>query len=191
MGWYVESDYQQYEVDQIQRIANLTNDWFLYQYAQKQRDYLEAKKKNAIVIPGSYTSKKVIPIEVRIKDSSPTYQGFGFENAFNGMPDKSYVAGIEGERIAYVTLELTKAVTLKEITIQWENITNFAKKVRLIALDTQDRKELAHEDIKKGDISHINLYQFQKMKKLRIEFSNFSGQSRILLRENPTKWIKR
>lgn len=183
LGWYVGPDYQQYEVDQIQRIANLTNDWFFYQYAQKQRDYLEAQNKNQDVIVHASALKNKMPINVIILDASKTYPGFGFENAFNATPDKSYVAGIEGENSAYVDLELKKAKPLSELSIQWENINNFAKNVRLISLDANNQKELIQAHMKPGGLGHIYLTQPQKIKRLRIEFSEFSGQPRLLLRQ--------
>ncbi|WP_133127709.1 D-glucuronyl C5-epimerase family protein [Legionella nagasakiensis] len=183
LGWYVGPDYQQYEVDQIQRIANLTNDWFFYQYAQKQRDYLETKNKNQTVIVNASSSKNKMPINAVIQGASKTYTGFGFENAFNDTPDTSYVAGIDGEKIAYVNLDLKKAKPLSELSIQWENINNFAKKVRVISLDAKNQRELIQAHIKHGGLSHIYLAQPQKIKRLRIEFSEFSGQPRLLLRQ--------
>jgi hypothetical protein len=186
LGWYVAPDYQQYEVDQIQRIANLTNDWFFYQYAQKQRDYLESKSNNKTVLPKSYAADKAekpTPIAVIIKGSSPTYPGYSFKQAFSREPDKHYVAGIEGQKKAYVDLELKKSMPLSEISIRWENVDNFSKKISLLALDNKKLKELVQIDVKHGGVSHINLPHPKNIKKLRLEFSDFSGQPRVLLRQ--------
>lgn len=193
LGWHVGPDYQQYEVDQIQRIANLTNDWFFYQYAQKQRDYLEAKSKNRAVIPQSDSADKAekpAPVVVTVKGASPTYPGFGFKQAFSGEPDKHYVAGIEGQKKAYVDLELKQSLPLSGISIQWENADNFSKKIRLLVLDNKKSKELLKIYVKRGGVTHINLAQPENIKTLRLEFSDFSGQPRVLLRQIQL-WSKR
>ena len=70
--------------------------------------------------------KKFQNVDFVIRDTSPTYQGFGFENAFNGMPHKGYVAGIEGEKVAWINIELKQDVPLSGISICWESHTNFA-----------------------------------------------------------------
>lgn len=41
LGWYKGPDYQRYEVTQLQRIAELTGDWFFRQYAERHRHFLE------------------------------------------------------------------------------------------------------------------------------------------------------
>jgi hypothetical protein len=185
-GWYVGPEYQQYEVNQIQRIANLTNDWFFYQYAQKQRDYLEEKSKNTTASPNGYLedkAEKPRPVTVIIKGSSPTYPGFGFKQAFSGEPDKHYVAGIEGQKKAYVDLELKSSMPLSEISIRWENADNFSRKIRALVLDNQNKKELVQVDVKQGGVTHFNLPHSKIIKNFRLEFSDFSGQPRLLLRQ--------
>jgi transglutaminase-like putative cysteine protease len=50
IGWFKGAEYQSYEVEQIRNIANLTNDWFFYQYAERHRHFLDKQLKG---IPNS------------------------------------------------------------------------------------------------------------------------------------------
>jgi hypothetical protein len=125
----------------------------------------------------------VTSIPVSITDASPTYSNYGFENALNPEPSKSYVAGFEGQKIAFVDLALKQPEHISELFIQWENNNNFAKKIRVIKIDKNENKELLEYDNDKGTPSYIALPNVQKLERIRIEFSDFAGQPRLLLRQ--------
>lgn len=52
MGWYKGPVYQVYEVAQIQRIADLTKDWFFEQYAIRHRYFLKMQRSSDPIIQG-------------------------------------------------------------------------------------------------------------------------------------------
>lgn len=186
LGWYVGPDYQKYEVEQLQRIAHFTNDWFFYQYAQRHQDFLKAQLNNKNIVQLRTQYEIDSPVSLNICDSSPTYPGYDFNNALTDDPSKNYVAGIEGDKIAYVDLELDKPKRLSEVFIKWENASNYARKVRIIMLEDKNdhnEVELLVVNNNKGSESHFELNDSKHVKKLRIEFSDFAGQPRLLLRK--------
>ena len=91
---------------------------------------------------------------------TPTYAGYGFKSALDGDPNNNYVAGIENEAQAVVELGLDTPATPAELLLIWNDPTQFAKKVQVFGL----------------------LKSSAKFRAVRIVFSDFAGQSRILLK---------
>jgi len=192
MGWYKGADYQVYEVEQLQRIAKLSGDWFFDQYAERQGYFLQAKNngKSVIVQPSfdvsmSENSPNMLDREIHLSvlASSPTYTEFGFENALDDDPDNDYVAGIENE-FAYVDLKLDRTITNGSLRLVWENPENHAGRVKIHVLSggRDIIAEIKDVAVGTGDETNIDLQMPDGFDSIRIEFFEFSGQPRILLR---------
>lgn len=185
MGWYKGSDYQVFEVGQLERIAKLTGDWLFEQYAERQRYFLEAKAKEKPVIFQPIFKPTMTPVELSATQSSPTYEGFGFENALDGDPNNDYVAGIENSTSGYVDLRLAKPIRSGVLSISWESMENYAGLVSVYKIHTDDEQALQLANIKINDGTQISipLRADGKFQFIRVQFSNFSGQPRLLLRK--------
>lgn len=184
MGWYKGADYQVFEVEQLERIAKLTGDWFFTQYAERQRYFLKAKAKGEPVTIQPVFKPTTEPVGLSILKASPTYENFGFENAVDGDPNDDYVAGLEGEADEYVELALDRPVSRALLGLHWESRNNYAKRVKIFALGTNgSRQQLVSASIEDGEAIELNLEATQPFQSIRIEFSEPVGQSRVLLRQ--------
>ncbi|WP_313047797.1 D-glucuronyl C5-epimerase family protein [Pseudomonas soli] len=182
MGWYKGADYQVYEIEQLDSIAKLSGDWFFGQYAQRQRYFLDAKAKGQpTIIQPSYRAA-LEPVDLSVLDASPTYEGFGFKNALDGDISNNYVAGEEGEAQSYVTLGLSKQLNNALVKLDWESGTNHAGLVRIFVPVDNGWAEVSKTVVKDGKGTSITVSGLKQAKKIKIEFSDFSGQTRVLLR---------
>lgn len=184
MGWYKGPDYQQYEVEQLQRIANLTNDWFFYQYADRQRDYLDAQRKDIAVIRSSDGEAVAPPIRLKVVTASSTYPGHGFENSVDDDPNADYTAGIENQP-GFVVLNLGRPADLAALRLHWENEKNISRHVVVSAArsDNGAGKVLAEAKNIDGLVTQLPLSNARNVDVIRIDFSDFRGQPRVLLRQ--------
>ncbi|MDR1995923.1 D-glucuronyl C5-epimerase family protein [Azonexus sp.] len=184
MGWYKGPDYQQYEVEQLQRIANLTNDWFFYQYAERHRDFLALQRKGVSIINEKASSVAAPPIAMRIVESGKTHPGYGFDNSVDGDPNNDYTAGIESDA-SHVVVELDREASLAAIRLHWESDENRATfvRVRESLPDGSVGRTLAEDSPGPGQVVTLRLEPNQAVKRLRIDFGAFVGQPRILLRQ--------
>ena len=187
MGWYKGPDYQRYEVEQLERIAQLTNDWFFSQYVERHRYFLEANdaKKAVIMQEDSPRFARTRLPSPKIVAASPTYPAHGFDNALDENAVNDYVATFENQPQAFVTLDLGKTVGLSELQIDWENASNYAKQVVVSAVnqDGSPLRELGRitaEPIRGR--TQISLDKDEDVRFIRIDFSDFAGQPRLLLR---------
>lgn len=132
----------------------------------------------------SQESIKKLNIALKTITASLTYPGFGFENSIDGDPKNNYTAGVENEP-GFVVLELDQAKHLSEIKLIWENDVNFARRV-IVSLPDNNLKPgkiLASSNHLRGPISKIPINYNKPVSRLRIDFTDFSGQPRILLRQ--------
>lgn len=184
MGWYKGPDYQQYEVDQLQRIANKSNDWFFYQYAERQRDYLEAQREGRPVIFDADAAKIQPPVNLSVVAASQTYPGHGFENSIDGDPNDDYSAGFDNLP-SYVVLRLSRSANLAALRLHWESANNVARHVIVSRANTDNTagKKLADVRNLQGLTSQVPLSDARAVDSIRIDFSEFEGQPRILLRQ--------
>lgn len=184
LGWYKGPDYQKYEIDQLQRIAHLTNDWYFYQYVERHREYLELHQHGQPVISDGQANKLAPAVNVRVMSSSPTYAGFDFENSLDGDSKNNYTAGHENIP-GFVVLKLDRPSDLAAIHLEWENATNVARNV-VVSMANPDHsagKILARVEGIKGSEVMLPLTDALKVNMLRIDFAEYSGQNRILLRQ--------
>lgn len=184
MGWYKGSDYQVFEVQQMEQIAELTGDWFFKQYALRHRYFLDAKAKGQPVIVQPAYKFPLQSVGLSVIQASPTYDGFGFENALDGDPNNDYVASIENTSLEYVDVRLDKPVLAGVLKFRWESRANYAQKVRVFALDAAGAvaQEIASAEFKDGEDAELQLKASSQFQSLRIEFSSFVGQPRLLAR---------
>jgi len=184
MGWFKGPDYQVYEVSELRKIGALSKDWFFTQYADRQEYYLQSDiiKKWTESELGSPLSDKLYPV---VESSSPVYKGFGFENSLDSNVDGNYTAGID-EKDQHVILKFHTAVDLSAVKLIWENDKNRAGVTIRRQLEDGD---LSDNLIKRGTTrvdgreTVVKLENSNDIKLLRIDFSNFEGQSRVLLRK--------
>ncbi|WAF85590.1 hypothetical protein NRL37_26510 [Metapseudomonas otitidis] len=182
MGWYKGADYQVFEVEQLERIAKLTGDWFFSQYAERQRYYLDAKaKKESVIVQPSFKAP-VEQVGLSIVEASPTYDGFGFENALDGDFSNNYVAGLENLSFEYVLLKAARPIRNATLNVKWESRLNYARKLRVVSLNEGVERALAEVEQQNGDDVELRLASDKEFSLLRLEFSDFSGQPRVLLR---------
>ena len=125
-----------------------------------------------------------LPIKLSVLSETPTYAGHGFANALDGDPNNNYVAGIESETQAVVVLGLGASAAPVELRVMWNEPTHFAKKVQIFGLEDQGGKEVLIGDAKVTSelTTHIPLKSSAKFKSVKVVFSEFSGQPRVLLR---------
>lgn len=184
MGWYKGSDYQVFEVQQVEQIAELTGDWFFKQYALRHRYFLDAKAEGLpVIIQPAYLSP-LEPVKLSIIKASQTYEKFGFENALDGDANDDYVAGIEGAALEYVSLKLDRPLGSGVLKLRWESRSNYARKLRIFTSDEggANKKEISDISMRNGEDVEVNLQAAEPTKFLRFEFSDFVGQPRLLLR---------
>lgn len=198
MGWYKGAEYQVFEVEQLDKIAALTKDWFFEQYAQRQRYFLDTRKNGVSPVIEPVAHLATGPIALSMIDSSPTYTGFGFANALDGDANNDYVAGKENVPDSHVVLRLDRPVSQGTLVIKWESRFNYPGRMRVLAIDDkgQVQKELANVDLENGNDTSIPLGAKDVFQSLRLEFSRFVGQPRLLMRliefnaaaQDPVTW---
>lgn len=183
MGWFKGEAYQKFETNQLTRIANLTNDWFFYQYAERHFDMMSAQKKGAPITQGNEKVINFSSVRLGVASASATYQGFGFENSIDGDLDNNYTAGIENQP-GFVVLKLEKKSTLATIRLHWESRENRANYVVVSAVDptTFAVQKTVETRSTQGSITRIELPNDFSVEAIRIDFGDFEGQQRILLR---------
>lgn len=187
MGWFKGADYQSYETEQLRRIAAFTDDWFLKQYAERQQYFLDAKQAGRPIIvepPRGDSGVTRRNTQLVVRRASATYPKFGFENALDGDANDDYVAGVENVDNHFVELSLNEASHLSNLKLDWESLANHAGTVRVFSLDDASGQSLLLGEASglAGARSEIKLRRDIPVQIVRVEFSNFSGQSRLLLR---------
>jgi len=191
MGWYKGSDYQVYEVEQLQQIAELSGDWFFEQTAVRQGYFLQIKNngQSVILAPSREMSVELTEmpeksIALSMLSSSPTYEGFGFENALDGSLTDNYVAGIENEENSYVVLHIENPTDAVELILNWESELNYPGRIIVNVSESEGDvwKEIADVRIESGKETTINLSGMDNVKKIKLIFSDFRGQPRLLMR---------
>lgn len=185
MGWYKGSDYQIFELEQLENIAKITGDWFFSQYAERQRYFLNAKiNNNPVIIEPFSTGSGMSSIGLSVVRSSPTYSGFGFDNSLDGNPNNNYVAGLENSEEEYVELELAKPINRGVLSLRWESKDNYAGNVKIFAIDDRrNEKLILSAYLGNGEDRKFDLNFFDLFKLIRIEFADLQGQRRVLLRQ--------
>lgn len=184
MGWYKGQDYQTFEVDQLDAIAKLTGDWYFRQSAERQRYFLSAKRKElSPIVEPAVTPFNMPNIGLSLLKSSPTYSGFGFDNALDGDSDDDYVAGLENEKNAYVEVSLEKPVQQALLELKWESASNRPSKIRVLSVNEGGKsEELASKFVEDGEGAKLEVAAKSAFQHLRIEFFEPKGQPRVLLR---------
>jgi len=182
MGWYKGADYQAYEVEQLRHIATQTHDWYFDQYAKRHQYFLDAAKENKLTIINDIKNNEQIAL--KLIDSSPTYDDHGFENAIDGSDSDNYVAGKEGADSAFATFSLLKPIKSGTLSFVWESDTEFPELVEVYGAKglTDKYSLLAREEITAGGKIDLGISADKAVGVIRIVFSRFHGQKRILLR---------
>lgn len=186
LGWYKGPDYQVYEVSQLERLSALVDDesWFYRQYALRHRHFLDLAQAGLPVIQEPVIALRTPPLNLSLSDSSPTYPGFDYRNALDGDPNDDYVAGIEGEANSMVELALETAARPRELSLTWESANNLARKVDVYAIEDESDEPLriGGTGTANPTIETLELDPPRDVIRLRIVFSDFRGQNRLLLR---------
>lgn len=184
MGWFKGDIYQKFEVDQLTRIANLTNHWFFYQYAERHRYLLDAQQKGSVVINEGRRSGASSSVRLSVAAASATYSGFDFENSIDGDPENNYTAGIE-DQPGFVVLQLNKKSTLAAVRLHWESPENRANHIVVSAVGPEKfaAQKLAEIRVTHGSSTKIDLPGGVMADAIRVDFGDFEGQQRLLLRE--------
>ena len=183
MGWYKGPVYQQYEVEQLQRLATPVNDWFFEQYADRHREFLEMQRKGVAAIEDEDASSKALPLAMTVLNASETYPGYGYQNSLDGDPNDDYTAGVENDP-GYVVLKLDRAAILKDVRLQWESENNRPGRVVVSTTGPNHSAErvIADVGISAGISASIPIEMKTPADTIRIDFYDFLGQPRILLR---------
>ncbi|MDG9927955.1 MULTISPECIES: D-glucuronyl C5-epimerase family protein [unclassified Pseudomonas] len=185
MGWFKGADYQIFEVEQLEQIAKLTGDWFFEQYTERQRYYLDSKKTGKAVIIEPVFQPVLTAVKLELVEASNMYEGFGFENALDGDPNDDYVAGLENSAQDFVTLKVGSPIKKGVLKLVWENETNHARAVSISALRApgETYEKIAEASLPSEKEVEIPFETDKPFKNLRVEFSDFVGQPRLLLRQ--------
>ena len=185
LGWYMGSDYQQFHVDQLKLIADITKDWYFQQYAEKWEYYLSQYQSNKLVIVQNDILKlNDVSNEIKVIDSSPMYEGFELENSLDGNPNDDYTAGIEGDIPQFFTLDLSNKKEIKEIELIWESESNYGIDYT-IEIAENDNQVKYKEDIinQVGQYQKISLPNNVNGNEIKFTITKTNGQERILLRQ--------
>jgi len=182
MGWFKGADYQKYEVDQLDKIANLTNDWFFYQYAERHRNYLDQADPNNVIIGANQVEARP-PVELEFLSGSPTYSGYSFTNSLDSDPNSDYTAGSEGEP-GFVLLKLDRPIRSGMLTFTWESGTNVPGKITIRSINEAGESQaiLAESKVQPAPSTSVSLKSGAPFERIRIDFQEFFGQPRVLLR---------
>lgn len=132
--------------------------------------------KGAAVVP--------TPLKLTVISETPTYQGYDFKNALDGNPDDNYVAGLENERQAIVELGMEHPASPTALHLTWNDPSQFAGKVQVYGRAEKGEKEalIAEAHVTSEPTTHIPLKTASDIQSVRIVFSEFAGQPRILLK---------
>lgn len=125
------------------------------------------------------------PLKLAIISASPTYPEHGFETALDGNPNDNYVAGIEGNK-HFVVLQLSRPTDLSGVQIDWDSDVNLAHKVRVTTSSgnaSEPDRVLAQVEGLNTKTSQIILKDAMAVQTLKIEFDDYAGQERVLLRQ--------
>lgn len=124
------------------------------------------------------------PLKLTVLSETPTYPMHSFANAIDGDPNNNYVAGIENEVQAVVELGVDMPASPVELLVTWNAPDQFSRKVVVYGRSKTGEKETLIGDAKvnPGLTTHIPLKSLSKYQSIRIVFSDFSGQPRVLVR---------
>lgn len=187
MGWYMGPDYQVFHIQQLRELAKETGSWFFAQYAEKWQYYLDAYQtnKNPIVEMRKATVLDDVAMNGTVVRSSPTYPGFGVENALDGDPFDDYVAGIEGPLPQMFIIQLKHRAAVKEIQLTWESDNNYAIDYLIEAVDAKGNpiRTLAQVAGQSGQVQEIEVSPASECSYLKLTIKKVSGQQRMLLRQ--------
>lgn len=185
MGWFKGADYQIFEVKQLEKIAKLTSDWFFEQYAERQRYYLDSKNSGKAVIVEPVFQPVLSPVKLDLVEASSMYEGFGFENALDGDPNDDYVAGLENSSQDFVTLKVDLPIKKGVLKLVWENEANYARAVSISAsrANGETFEKIAEASLPGEKEMEIAFETDTSFKQFKVEFSDFVGQPRLLLRQ--------
>lgn len=125
------------------------------------------------------------PLKLTVLSETPTYPGHGFNNALDGDPNNNYVAGIENEGKAVVELGVDTPTAPVELLLTWNDLTQFAKKVEVYDVSKTGEKAvlIGEARVSSGSPAHILLNSSSGTRSIRVVFSEFSGQPRVLLKQ--------
>lgn len=182
MGWYKGADYQEFEVKQLERIASQTNDWFFHQYSLRHKFFLEAQRSGAPIIIERQPTQKKNDLQLYILDSSPTYQDHGYEKSLDNDVNNDYTAGKEGYD-QYVVIGLNRSKEVSAVSFIWESSGNLPKDIVIRSI--MPNGELSENLIDKDANAVPGVLPLKGAKNvhsIRIDFKDFQGQQRILLR---------
>lgn len=185
LGWFKGVDYQEYEVEELKRLAVSSRDWFIGQFAERQAFYLSRKLQGLPVIDEPARNSQKISATLSLTKSSSTYPNHGFENALDGDPNDDYVAGIESDKSAFAEFTISPKIKPSELRVTWENSQNFARTVKVYAYSSREpAKELliGGVDGVRGPTSRVPLHVEEEIGRIKVVFSDFAGQPRLLLR---------
>lgn len=165
-------------------MPSIKNEHF-YDYCNKQYYFMESHDGDNIERFQEKYRQSLLISSVKICRESRTYLNFGFENAFNHAPISSYVAGIENENCAFVEIELDEPTALSEMVVTWESESHYAKKIEITHFNLNNEVETIkyYKMYPDNEFSKLKLDNSSLVKKLYIEFSDFVGQPRLLLRQ--------
>jgi hypothetical protein len=125
------------------------------------------------------------PLKLTVLSETPTYPGYGFNNALDSDPNNNYVAGIENEGKAVVELGIDTPTAPVELRLIWNDLSQFAKKVEVYDISKTSEKAvlIGEARVSSGSPAHILLNSSSDARSIRVIFSEFSGQPRILLKQ--------
>ena len=189
MGWFKGADYQVFELEQLQRIGHLTKDRHFYQYLERHRFFLALQRLGLSAVaptePSGFVSMAAIdPETIGVSDASAVYPGHGFDNALDGDAFDDYVAGSEGVEQPFVVLDLGREAEIAGIRIRWFDDDNFARSVRISETGKWLRagSEIMRVSPATGARTDVWFPRPRRLRALRLDFTDFSGQQRVLLR---------
>ena len=120
---------------------------------------------------------------VKILHVDPCYEQYGLENSLDGQWADDYTAFTESAVPAHIDMELTKPQKRLNLEIIFESKANYATAWQVDLLDEQGKKIRSIPVKGSGQHSFNLLTADQKFRFLRLAFTDFSGQKRLLLRQ--------
>lgn len=119
-----------------------------------------------------------------IRKASSTYRENGFDVAFNQDSTDNYAAGMLGEKSSFVNIELDRSIDLTTLDIVWLEGGHYAKKIKVSTYNESGEKiDEIISTFKKSKPSFSIKINSKKTKNIELNFSDFVGQPRMLIKK--------
>lgn len=184
LGWYMGYEYHEYHAEELARIAELADSWYLSQCAEKWQYYYEMWKKGEPVIRENLKNTKAVLTEVFVVRDIEANEDFGLENSLDGDWANDYTAASVFSLPQEFEIALQDAVPIDYIMLMWESADNYASDYYIEGINEEGEivwtiEEHGKEGMQQGVSVNCN----SNVKNIKFVVNGTHGEPRILLRQ--------